>query len=67
MVFVQLLAMLVLILIAAEVFTNALDHLGEKLGISEGDRLDFRRRWHGLARNHGATVGNFCRHGKRNY
>ena len=36
MVFVQLLAMLVLILIAAEVFTNALEHLGEKLGISEG-------------------------------
>ena len=36
MVFVQLLAMLVVILIAAEVFTNALEHLGEKLGISEG-------------------------------
>ena len=36
MVFVQLLMMLVLILIAAEVFTNALEHLGEKLGISEG-------------------------------
>ena len=36
MVFVQLLTMLVLILIAAEVFTNALEHLGEKLGISEG-------------------------------
>lgn len=28
--------MLVVILIAAEVFTNALEHLGEKLGISEG-------------------------------
>ena len=28
--------MLVIILIAAEVFTNALEHLGEKLGISEG-------------------------------
>jgi cation:H+ antiporter len=36
MVFVQLLAMLFVILIAAEVFTNALEHLGEKLGISEG-------------------------------
>ncbi len=36
MIFVQLLAMLVVILIAAEVFTNALEHLGEKLGISEG-------------------------------
>ena len=36
MVFLQLLAMLVVILIAAEVFTNALEHLGEKLGISEG-------------------------------
>ena len=28
--------MLLIILIAAEVFTNALEHLGEKLGISEG-------------------------------
>ena len=36
MVFVQLLLMLIVILIAAEVFTNALEHLGEKLGISEG-------------------------------
>ncbi len=36
MIFVQLLLMLVVILIAAEVFTNALEHLGEKLGISEG-------------------------------
>jgi len=36
MVFIQLLVMLVVILIAAEVFTNALEHLGEKLGISEG-------------------------------
>lgn len=36
MIFVQLLIMLVVILIAAEVFTNALEHLGEKLGISEG-------------------------------
>jgi cation:H+ antiporter len=35
-IFIQLLAMLVIILIAAEVFTNALEHLGEKLGISEG-------------------------------
>ena len=36
MVFLQLLLMLVVILVAAEVFTNALEHLGEKLGISEG-------------------------------
>jgi len=32
----QLCAMLVLILVAAEVFTNALEHLGERLRISEG-------------------------------
>ncbi|MDP3210076.1 MAG: sodium:proton exchanger [Methylotenera sp.] len=36
MVFLELLVMLIVILIAAEVFTNALEHLGEKLGISEG-------------------------------
>ena len=36
MIFVQLFLMLVVILIAAEIFTNALEHLGEKLGISEG-------------------------------
>lgn len=36
MVFAQLLLMLVIILVAAEVFTNALEHLGEKLKISEG-------------------------------
>ena len=36
MVFVQLFVMLIVILIAAEVFTNALEHLGEKLKISEG-------------------------------
>lgn len=36
MVFLELLFMLVVILIAAEVFTNALEHLGEKLKISEG-------------------------------
>ena len=36
MVFLQLFLMLVVILIAAEVFTNALEHLGEKIGISEG-------------------------------
>jgi cation:H+ antiporter len=36
MVFLQLFAMLILILVAAEVFTNALEHLGEKLKISEG-------------------------------
>ncbi len=32
----ELLLCLVLILVAAEVFTNALEHLGERLGISEG-------------------------------
>ena len=36
MIFAELLLMLVVILIAAEVFTNALEHLGEKLKISEG-------------------------------
>jgi cation:H+ antiporter len=36
MIFLTLLFMLVLILVAAEIFTNALEHLGEKLGISEG-------------------------------
>jgi len=36
MVFLELFGMLIVILIAAEVFTNALEHLGEKLGISEG-------------------------------
>lgn len=36
MVFLQLFVMLIVILIAAEVFTNALEHLGEKLKISEG-------------------------------
>ena len=36
MVFFELFLMLIVILIAAEVFTNALEHLGEKLGISEG-------------------------------
>ena len=36
MIFVQIFLMLLVILIAAEIFTNALEHLGEKLGISEG-------------------------------
>ncbi len=36
MIFLTLLLMLIVILIAAEVFTNALEHLGEKLKISEG-------------------------------
>lgn len=36
MIFAELFLMLIVILIAAEVFTNALEHLGEKLGISEG-------------------------------
>jgi cation:H+ antiporter len=34
--FLQLALMLVVILVAAEVFTNALEHLGERLKISEG-------------------------------
>ena len=33
---IELILMLLLILIAAEIFTNALEHLGDKLGISEG-------------------------------
>ena len=36
MVFLELIVMLVVILVAAEIFTNALEHLGEKLRISEG-------------------------------
>lgn len=36
MIFLQLFVMLLVILVAAEVFTNALEHLGEKLKISEG-------------------------------
>ena len=36
MVFFELFFMLIVILVAAEVFTNALEHLGERLGISEG-------------------------------
>jgi len=36
MIFLELFVMLIVILIAAEVFTNALEHLGEKLKISEG-------------------------------
>ena len=36
MVFAELLLMLLVILVAAEIFTNALEHLGEKLRISEG-------------------------------
>ncbi|MDP2830271.1 MAG: sodium:calcium antiporter [Sulfuricellaceae bacterium] len=36
MTFLQLFFMLIIILVAAEIFTNALEHLGEKLKISEG-------------------------------
>jgi cation:H+ antiporter len=36
MLWIELLGYLILILIAAEVFVNALEHLGEKLNISEG-------------------------------
>ena len=36
MIFLELVIMLVVILVAAEIFTNALEHLGEKLRISEG-------------------------------
>ncbi len=32
----ELLGMLLVILVAAELFTNALEHFGERLGISEG-------------------------------
>lgn len=35
-IWLNLAAMLLLILVAAEVFTNAIEHLGERLGISEG-------------------------------
>ena len=34
--FLILLIALVIILVGAEVFTNGLEHLGERLGISEG-------------------------------
>jgi cation:H+ antiporter len=34
--FLELALMLVVILVASELFTNALEHLGERLGISEG-------------------------------
>lgn len=34
--FASLIVMLLVILLAAEVFTNALEHLGDRLGISEG-------------------------------
>ena len=36
MVVVQMILMLLLILVAAEIFTNALEHLGQRLKISEG-------------------------------
>ena len=36
MLFLELLGYLLLILVAAEIFVNALEHLGEKLNISEG-------------------------------
>jgi cation:H+ antiporter len=36
MIALELLLFLVVILVAAEIFVNALEHLGEKLGISEG-------------------------------
>ncbi|MGH8670834.1 MAG: sodium:calcium antiporter, partial [Burkholderiales bacterium] len=36
MIFLTLVSMLVLILFSAMIFTNALEHLGEKLKISEG-------------------------------
>ena len=36
MIFLTLFIMLIVILVAAEVFTNALEHLGERLKISEG-------------------------------
>ena len=36
MLFIELLGFLIVILVAAEIFVNALEHLGEKLNISEG-------------------------------
>jgi len=36
MIYLNLLVMLIVILVAAEIFTNALEHLGQKLNISEG-------------------------------
>ncbi|MHB0982094.1 MAG: sodium:calcium antiporter, partial [Thiobacillus sp.] len=36
MLFLELFGYLLLILVAAEIFVNALEHLGEKLKISEG-------------------------------
>ena len=36
MVFLQLFLMLIVIVVAAVIFTNALEHLGERLKISEG-------------------------------
>jgi cation:H+ antiporter len=36
MIFLELFFMLLVILVSAEIFTNALEHLGEKLKISEG-------------------------------
>jgi len=36
MIFLELCFMLLVILVSAEIFTNALEHLGEKLKISEG-------------------------------
>ncbi|HET9462800.1 MAG TPA: sodium:calcium antiporter, partial [Thiobacillus sp.] len=36
MLFLELFGYLLLILVAAEIFVNALEHLGEKLNISEG-------------------------------
>jgi cation:H+ antiporter len=36
MIFAELVAMLLVILMAAEIFTNALEHIGEKLKISDG-------------------------------
>ena len=34
--FIFLLVALIIVLVAAEVFTNALEHLGERIGVSEG-------------------------------
>ena len=36
MIYLNLILMLIVILVAAEIFTNALEHLGKKLEISEG-------------------------------
>lgn len=50
MFYVWLIFYVVLILIAAIIFTNALEHLSSRIGVSEGgDRLRVRGDRHGAA------------------